>query len=580
MKFIKCVIGANYTPVGFVYLKDGKEQYEDFASLCRRKAGDGTLSFSDSGVFGMASAKENGLLICRETVGGGYSAPVDPSLTLVKRIISGGKVVGFVVQDSTGAEVKKHIASILSASKYMKPANYKVVDRAGRQFLQGKGGVKLSSLPSIDLTPGMVTATKKVKTVRTEPYDVVDPKLTPGISLMQLTDVVARCGGAILKLPKDKYKPIGEKYVLDSDEFSRLTNVCQIAPPVINAAQDKISLSYKFRVPGMVATRVCQVLAYVYRNKVVTEVVRDDNDVVRLVEPRLGRVVIAIPEANLQEFYSAVAGSVTVEKMVDPKVLTNTAMSLLPIQDAVFFSVDLTNISLLGPNYDEYLMAAPQIKDVVTKINIHKYAESFAKKIMEGIMFTSPAVSGAGKIWSFYQQAPYNRPEVHEDLKSRYVNLSTGQYSPPYDKMTKVDNEYKVAKDKEPFIRYSLLDKVPTLPKDALDVLSMSLSDVPVDMQSLVAPVIAEKDLAAKYKLAEQLKLTASSVKDKHVLRLAQHKVAMLLDGHNAAHSHDRVDWVSAKVSSRAEFLRFVHPCGVVLEIHGIPMAKLPGEDE
>ena len=104
MQFTKCVIGPNYIPVGFVYEDKGVEHYEDFASLCRKKASDGTLYFSDSGVIGLYNHAVNAIDICRETVGGGYSKPIDPSLTLLRRIVSGGTVVGFEVQDSTGTK--------------------------------------------------------------------------------------------------------------------------------------------------------------------------------------------------------------------------------------------------------------------------------------------------------------------------------------------------------------------------------------------------------------------------------------------------------------------------------------------
>jgi len=567
MKFIKCVIGANYTPVGFVYENNGIERYEDFASLCRRNATDGKLYFSDSGVFGLYNNAENAIDICRETVGGGHSAPIDPSLTLTQRIISGGKVVGFVVKDSTGTEVKKHIASILSASKYMKPANYKVVERNGNQFLQGKG-VRLSSLPAIDLAPGL-TKTAKPKTVRSEPYDAVDPKLTKGISLVKLTKIVADYHGTILKLVEDKYKPVGENHVADGDGFSRMTNVCEIAPAIINAAANKVSASYKFKVPGTFATCDGPALAFLYRNKNIANV-HYKNGVLRTDDVRLGRVIIAIPQDKEQEFYSAIAGTVAVEKIVDHDAITNTAMMLIQMNNPVFLAVDLTEISLLGPEYEDYIMAAEQIKHALVNIRAYKYACNFAKKIIEGVRFTMPA-NGPTPIWESYRKLGYSDVALNQ-LKMKGVDISTGTFSPKAE--TKTANKDAVDKSEDVEISYSLADKDPKLPKEALDVLNMSLANVPQEAQRLVAPIIAAQNLGEKLKLAETLKMTAEHTYKKYEYRLFLHKVAMLLDGNNTVHSHDKTEWASATVRSNAQFIRYTHPCGVVLELRQMTMSN------
>ena len=567
MKFTKCVIGADYKPVGFVYEDNGIERYEDFASLCRRNASDGNLYFSDSGVFGLYKNSENAIDICRETVGGGYSDPIDPKLTLTQRILSGGKVVGFVVKDSTGTETKKHIASILSASKYMLPDNYTVVERDGMQFLRGKG-TRLTELPAIDITPGMKTPARP-KTVKTEPYDVVDPRHGVGASIAFLAKQVEKYDGVFLKLPEDKYKPVGENIVEDGVDFTRLTSVCEIAYPAVDAATKKLSASFQFKVPGSVLTSDGPTLAYIYRKKNIVNIHYVDG-VIRGDKVRLGRVVIVIPKQYEQEFYSAIAGTIGVEAMAGTPEAISTAMKLVKIQDPVFLSVDLTNISLLGYDFEKYLMAGAEIKATVDAIEKAKYAVNFAKKYVAGLDLTQPVSGGGRKVWANYARFS---SQALQELEEMGVDIATGTYNDSNRQTT--SNKDAISKVQDIEIEYETDIKL-SVPKDPTAVLNMTPAELPKDAAGLQLEDLlsADIDSASKRKHADYLISKYTGLRKSYERKLFYHKVAMLLDGNYTAHSHDKDEWASASVRANAQFIKYTHSSGVSVKLRQIEMGK------
>ena len=569
MKFTKCVIGPDYKPVGFVYVENGREFYEDFASLCRKNAHDGNLYFSESGVFGLYKNSENSIDICRETVGGGYSDPIDPSIKLVERIISGGQVVGFVVEDSTGARVKKHISSIISAAKYMKPANFMIVEVNGKLYPRGKG-CKLSELPAIDITPGMKTPAKP-KTVKTEPYDAVDPRHSVGASIAFLAKQVEDCDGVFLKLPEDKYKPVGEKIVKDNTDFTRLASACEIAYPSIEAASKKLSASLQFKVPGSVLTSEGATLAYIYRKKNIVNI-HYVNNVLRGDKVRLGRVVIVIPKQNEQKFYSAIAGTIAVEAMAGTPEAIATAMKLVKIQDPVFLSVDLTNISLLGYEYEKYLMAGAEIKAAIDAITKAKYAVGLAKKYKEGLEIQYPASAGGRKVWDIYSR--FSNDALNE-LTTMGVDVATGIYNEPYSaRQTEVNTE-AITKAQDIEIEY-VTDLKLTVPKDALAVLQMTPADLPAGAKGLGLEDLLSADgsIPAKKKQAEAIIEKFTGQRKRLERRLFFHKVAMIMDGNNTVHAHDRDEWKSASVRANAQFVKYTHDSGVSVKLRNIDMSK------
>lgn len=572
MKFTKCVIGPDYKPVGFVYVENGREFYEDFASLCRKNAQDGNLYFSDSGVFGLYKNSENSIDICRETVGGGYSDPIDPSIKLVERIISGGQVVGFVVEDSSGGKAKKHIASILSAAKYMKPANFAVVEREGFQFVRGKG-CKLSELPAIDITPGMKTPAKP-KTVKSEPHDVVDPRHSVGASLEFVAKQVEACGGVFLKLPEDKYNPVGETITLDNNNFNRLKSVCEIAYPSIEAASKKMSASLQFKVPGtlVVGSGGGTALAYMFRKKNIVNYHYEDG-VLRGDKVRLGRVVIAIPRANEQKFYSAIAGTVSVTAMAGTNESIATAIKLVQITDPVFLAVDLTNIPLIDYAYEKYLMAGAEIKVAVENISKAKYAVSLAKKYKEGLDIQYPVTSsGARQVLQMYSR--FSKEEL-DDLTQMGVDIYTGIYNEPYSAKKTESNSDAIVKAQDIEIEYETDLKL-SVPKDALAVLRMTPADLPAGAKGLGLEDLLSEDssIPAKKKLAASIIEKYTDQQKRLNRKLFFHKVAMLMDGNNAVHAHDRDEWHSATVRANAQFVKYTHDSCVSVKLRNIDMSN------
>jgi hypothetical protein len=74
--------------------------------------------------------------------------------------------------------------------------------------------------------------------------------------------------------------------------------------------------------------------------------------------------------------------------------------------------------------------------------------------------------------------------------------------------------------------------------------------------------------------LAEEGTKEYSRVVKEAEMGLLKHKIAMLLDGSNVAHGHDNFEWSSAAVSSRAQFTKYEHKCGVFVTLRNIEMKR------
>ncbi|GHU93159.1 hypothetical protein FACS1894208_02090 [Clostridia bacterium] len=548
MNFTKAVIGANYAPVGFVYEDRGREYFEDFNRLCRRNASDGRLTFSESGVFGLYKYTENGVKVCRETADGGYSAPIDPGIFITKRVISGGKTVGYTLKDCTGAEVNKRIESVLSAAKYLQPMNFKVVTRGSQQILQGKDGTVLGALPSVDVTP-LIKTPARPKTTRVEAHDVVDPRLVGGTPLVRLFEEVRGCEGSVLKFPGDEYAPVGEMQTTDGDGFLSV-KACEIAPSILYASSKKLSASLKYKRPGAVMVNGMMVLAYVHRDKNVINV-HYENGVLRGDKVRLGRVGFAIPSVNAEKFYQAMAGTVAVQPSSDA-LAAKSAVQLAKIADPVILEADVGELPILGARFTDYLYSGEALESILQTIYKYKYVAKYLAANM-------PQTSRAPKTWGSYSS--YDSATLA--ALSEVVDISTGIYK---GKGTESTNRHAVAKEANAEIVYELTNADP-IPKEA-DLVSVTVSALPAGVAALVAPTVAAEGHATGIKEA---KAAAAGLE----LVLLKHKLAMVADGNNLVHSHDASEWnlPSKPVSSRAQFTKYEHPAGVTVTLRNISKA-------
>jgi hypothetical protein len=562
MRFTKAVISSGFVPLGFLYIEGGKEYYADYSSLCRRNASDGRLIFDASGVFGLYTYGENDIEVCRETEGGGYSDPIDPGITLTRRLISGGDVVGYTVRDGTGTEVNKRIESILSAAKYLKPVNFKVVTRGGRQILQGKGGTVLGDLPAINLTPEIAAVSKPVK-ARTAPHGIVDPRRAGGVSLLRLFEIIDDNGGSALKLPDDEYKAVGETYTTDHDGFIRV-RACEIARPVLYASSKKMSASLKYRRPGAVMVNGMMILAYVHRDKNIVNI-HYENGVLRGDKVRLGRVGVAIPKDRAQAFYSDIAGTVAVSPMSD-RGAAQSAVQLAEIADPELLEIEVGEMPILSGDYSGYLLDGESIRNILLNIYKYKYAAKVFSATAASVKDTI-YLSAKPRVWRHYER--YN-PDVIDAL-AQLVDISTGIYKGSGAEIT---NRSAVPKDANVEISYELIGDY-TIPK-ASDLCNIDASALPSEVGELVGTVLESDDGDSKLRLCTEGAASAKVVVARFEMQLFKHKVAMLLDGNNLAHKHDATEWglPSKAPGSRAQFTKYEHGAGVSVILRNISKAS------
>jgi hypothetical protein len=553
MRFTKMVINSSFLPVGFIYVENGRERYEDFASLCRRNATDGRLTFGPDGVFGLYKYKENEIEVCRETACGGFSAPIDPGITLTARVMSGNKYVGFVVRDGTGKESKKRLESVLSAAKYLKPVNFHVIERDGKRSVRGAAGAPLSALPVINVTPALDSG--KPRGMSAPVRDTVGQHNTGGASLIDLMEIASQHNGWALKLPSDAYKPVGEVHVADDEAFTRMGNACEVARAQLIPSKSKLTASLRYRVPGYVMTTEGPVLTYIFRTKNIVNL-NVDNGVIRGDKVRLGRMGLAVEKANAAEFYSSIEGTVAVEPFEDKSLLL-TAVKLLKMNEPETMVVDLTEIPLLGSIYHDYLLSADNIKAYVEAANDAKFTLDACKVILN----ENTTSGGAKEIWPSYRKFS---GEMLDEIALMGVDISTGTFVKTGASRA---NEDALKKGAVVEITYEI-NGLMTAPKTQIT----SVGDVPASQQDIWREFFS-LPMAGRITKAIEMQETAENMQRAANMTLFKHKLAAVLSGNGALAGHPSSEWESAAVRANALFKRYTHANGVSVKLRNIEMA-------
>lgn len=314
---------------------------------------------------------------------------VDNTITLISRVLIDGELKGF---DTIVAGDKKRLVSsdVINLAKFFVPENFVVRYIGDKQYIAGKPGMKLETLPEVRLTSGDTKNNKKaaVRTAEKGTKGAELVRISP-FDMITLCDVVKGLGGKFIYLPGVVYNRTTALTKETSKEFKK-TGV-EVAKPEIAVSEKKLNVNLQFDQIGKLVVNVAGVdkayYPFVNKNKTIFKGGE-------LNSPYLG---IAIKQDCVNELQKQFGASMSLSVITD--TMTNLYVKMFlhvaNPDDYVLLALDTRNLSpMCKASAEKYLMSEDAIKDTVVKMLNVKAALSYTKGLRKDIELMTTSETG------------------------------------------------------------------------------------------------------------------------------------------------------------------------------------------
>lgn len=314
---------------------------------------------------------------------------VDNTITLISRVLIDGELKGF---DTIVAGDKKRLVSsdVINLAKFFVPENFVVRYIGDKQYIAGKPGMKLETLPEVRLTSGDTKNNKKaaVRTAEKGTKGAELVRISP-FDMITLCDVVKGLGGKFIYLPGVVYNRTTALTKETSKEFKK-TGV-EVAKPEIAVSEKKLNVNLQFDQIGKLVVNVAGVdkayYPFVNKNKTIFKGGE-------LNSPYLG---IAIKQDCVNELQKQFGASMSLSVITD--TMTNLYVKMFlhvaNPDDYVLLALDTRNLSpMCKASAEKYLMSEDAIKDTVVKMLNVKAALSYTKGLRKDLELMTTSETG------------------------------------------------------------------------------------------------------------------------------------------------------------------------------------------
>lgn len=314
---------------------------------------------------------------------------VDNTITLISRVLIDGELKGF---DTIVAGDKKRLVSsdVINLAKFFVPENFVVRYTGDKQYIVGKPGMKLETLPEVRLTSGDTKNNKKaaVRTAEKGTKGAELVRISP-FDMITLCDVVKGLGGKFIYLPGAVYNRTTALTKETSKEFKK-TGV-EVAKPEIAVSEKKLNVNLQFDQIGKLVVNVAGVdkayYPFVNKNKTIFKGGE-------LNSPYLG---IAIKQDCVNEIQKQFGASMSLSVITD--TMTNLYVKMFlhvaNPDDYVLLALDTRNLSpMCKASAEKYLMSEDAIKDTVVKMLNVKAALSYTKGLRKDLELMTTSETG------------------------------------------------------------------------------------------------------------------------------------------------------------------------------------------
>ena len=300
---------------------------------------------------------------------------VDSNITLLSRVLVDGELGGFDVCVS-GENRRLKTPDVIRLAYFFNPTNFVVRYTNGKNYIAGKAGYALETLPEVKLTAKTAAKKKATRSATAQTAKGASVDYSNSFDIITLCGILDELGGKFLYLPGVVYKRTGELQKETSKEF-RKTGV-EISKADIALSEKKVNISLPFMQIGQVTVNVAgvdrQYYPFTYRDKVIF----------RGKEVNSPNIGIVLEKSKVDELQSRFGGSMGLSLITDP--MTNLYVKMfLGVRnpdDYALLAVDTRNLTpMTKENANAYLQSEEAIENIIYKLLNVKIALSVVKRL-------------------------------------------------------------------------------------------------------------------------------------------------------------------------------------------------------
>lgn len=551
MKLTKIIINPNMTIVGFMVMGKASEFGEvgdmkserpmQLAHMMKSEFHNSQVLFSNGIITNKGRFQINQLGMVK--VVGDELIPIENTVELTERFVRNNENIGFSVKFGDGSTNKYKYNDVMKLAEIFRPTNFVIkVNAQGRQFIAGKTGYPLSSLPVTVV--GSTTNAKKTKSGAQPVSPVTGGTRRNDIDIMDVFSFVNECNGFIINFKDTKYETTSAE-VTKAPESFRSLGVGEVGNPKLDFNETKFNASCKFKNPGVIeipalrdssgagrpsfaGTSGSLIYTYVYRSK----------NIFFNGEHHLNRIGLIIPADKQEELLDKFSRSMAINEVTDQHVI-DVVNRLINWKGSKIFDVDTSKLALISPNkYDSMILTSHALYKytydlAVTKIAL-KYLRGASKDLREHGFVGIPSNRVIAPQFELKSEAEL------EQLILAGVDIYSGAFT---ERGETVKTGSKVAGDPAVEVSYII---------DGLDPKNFTYAKIvgdvsknPLKVNELINKVQKVENMATRAAIISDLEVELNKKESSIKSTLWFHKTAMWLKANKlGVHQHDSKNWV------------------------------------
>lgn len=580
MKLTKMIVTPNKVLIGFMvegkaseFGEVGNEKREramQIAHLMNNNFNNSQVLFKNGTITEKGKFHINQLgMVCMTNEG---PKEVDNTITLTERYVRENENIGFGVKFGDGTSNKYKYSDIIKLSELFKPVNFIVkVTEAGKQYIAGKTGSPLSSLPVIPIEDA--GSAKKIKSGAKPITPVTGGNLVNTIDIMDIFDFVDNANGFIINFHDTKYSATSDKVESVPSQFKSL-NVGEVGSPRLDFNETKFNATCKFKNPGVIdlneigaesskpetpapmfigASAARNIYTFVYRSK----------NLFYNGEHHLSRIGIIIP-ANLEhELFDKFGKSLAITEVTDNNVIS-VVNRLINWKDSKIFEVDTSKLALISPEkYSKFILNNKEIYDATYKLALAKIGMKYVRGELKNL--ATLGIVAPPKNKSIAPQFAMKSESELKELIEAGIDVFSGAF---IEKGTERKNTSKSGSADSVIEISYIIDGMD--PKNfSYDKIVSNTDRNPAEINALVAKVSSVEEPIRKVnllnELADELEKREYEAKNK----LWKHKTSMWLQSNKTGvHKHNSKCWsLNDKKRTKATCYNCTDPKAAGLQI-------------
>lgn len=549
MKLTKMIVNANKALIGFMV--EGKaSEFGEVGTARSERAMQlshmWNMRFNNSqALFSNGTITEKGNFHINQLgmimLNGSEAVEIENTLTLTSRYVQNNENIGFGVRFGNGDNNKYKYADVMKLAEMFRPTNFVIkINTAGKQFIAGKNGSPLSSLPVIVI--GETTRAKKTKSGAKPVTPVTGGKMTNDIDILDIFGFVNRCNGFIIKFKDTEYKATSASVASLPEAFKSM-NIGEVASPKLDFNETKFNASCKFKNPGVielatVAPSSTPTFAGASTNQLVYTYVYRSKNIFYNGEHHLTKIGLIIPADKEKELFASFGSSLAITEVTDTNVIS-VVNRLINWKDSKIFEVDTSKLALISPSkYSKFILKPSDIYKHTLDLAVAKICMKYVRGELKALADKGIVAPPKGR--TIAPQFSMKSKEELDRLVDAGIDVFTGAFTekgkfmptgPGKDPDQTVEVSYVIDGFDPKNFSY---DKIISNPEKNRP-----------EVNTFVTKISSVGDLVERAKLLNEVSVELGKREEAAKRALWFHKASMWIkSGKRGVHEDDKANWV------------------------------------